>query len=199
MKLLAVLFLFLAISQASSTSEFIFESAPFASCHASTVIELGNGDLLSAWFGGTAEGNPDVAIWYSRKVNGKWSEPIELVRERETPSWNPVLFYTKDKRLWLYYKYGTTPTTWSAGRRFSEDDGKTWSAVEHLPAGLYGPIRAKPLVLADGTVVSGTSVESYRNWAVWIERSTDNGKTFAKPRRFWMRPRRLPWLIRLIR
>ena len=109
MKLLAVLFLFLAISQASSTSEFIFESAPFASCHASTVIELSNGDLLAAWFGGTAEGNADVAIWSSRKANGKWSEPVELIRERETPSWNPVLFFTKDKRLWLYYKYGTTP------------------------------------------------------------------------------------------
>src|SRR5437763_15007076 len=62
----------------------------------------------------------------------------------------------------------------------SRDEGKTWSPVEHLPAGLYGPIRAKPLVLDDGTVVSGTSVESYRSWACWIERSTDNGKTFAK-------------------
>ena len=160
--------------------EFIYETAPFPSAHASTIVELPNGDLLAAWFGGTAEGKPDVAIWGSKKSNGNWSEPVELVRERETPCWNPVYFYTNDKRLWLYYKYGTTPTFWSAGRRYSDDDGKTWSAVEHLPAGLYGPIRAKPLVLADGTVVSGTSVESYHNWAVWIERSTDNGKTFTK-------------------
>jgi predicted neuraminidase len=28
--------------------------------------------------------------------------------------------------------------------------------------------------------VSGTSVESYRSWACWIERSTDNGKTWTK-------------------
>jgi predicted neuraminidase len=34
--------------------------------------------------------------------------------------------------------------------------------------------------MADGTVVSGTSVESFRNWAVWIERSSDNGKTWSK-------------------
>jgi predicted neuraminidase len=35
-------------------------------------------------------------------------------------------------------------------------------------------------VLSDGTVVSGTSVESYRSWAVWIERSTDQGITWIK-------------------
>jgi hypothetical protein len=38
-------------------------STPFAASHASTVVELKNGDLMSAWFGGTAEGKPDVAIW----------------------------------------------------------------------------------------------------------------------------------------
>ena len=88
-------------------SEFIFDSAPFPSCHASTVVELANGDLMSAWFGGTAEGKPDVAIWASQRVAGKWAEPAEMVRESQTPCWNPVLFYTKDRRLWLYYKFGT--------------------------------------------------------------------------------------------
>jgi hypothetical protein len=53
-------------------------------------------------------------------------------------------------------------------------------APEHLQAGIYGPIRAKPLVLPDGVIVSGTSVESYRSWAAWIERSTDNGKTWTR-------------------
>ena len=170
---------------ATETGEFIYDSAPFPSCHASTVVELVNGDLLSAWFGGTDEGKPDVAIWASRRSGGKWSEPVEMVRERETPCWNPVLFYApfgpaKTGRLWLYYKFGTSPSQWTAGRKYSDDDGKSWSAVEHLPAGIYGPIRAKPLVLEDGTIVSGSSVESYRSWAVWLERSTDGGKTFSR-------------------
>ena len=135
---------------------------------------------MSAWFGGTKEGAPDVAIWSStRNVHG-WSRPIELARESEIATYNPVLFHTKDGRLWLYYKFGPHPTSWTGARRFSRDEGKTWSPIEHLPAGLYGPIRAKPLVLDNGTVVSGTSVESYRSWACWIERSADNGKTFAK-------------------
>lgn len=163
-----------------AVSEFIFDSAPFPSCHASTVVELANGDLMSAWFGGTGEGKPDVAIWASQRVAGKWAEPAEMVREPQTPCWNPVLFYTKDRRLWLYYKFGTSPSQWAAGRKYSDDHGNSWSAVEHLPAGIYGPIRAKPLVLEDGTIVSGSSVESFRSWAAWIERSTDGGKTFSR-------------------
>lgn len=168
------------LSAGAQQGEDIFSHAPFAACHASTVVELKNGDVMSAWFGGTAEGNPDVAIWGAKRVNGQWSTPVELVREAGTPSWNPVLFHTKDGRLWLYYKYGPSPSTWTGGRRYSDDEGATWSPVEHLPAGIYGPIRAKPLVMADGTIVSGTSVETYRSWAVWIERSTNDGDTWKK-------------------
>ncbi len=135
---------------------------------------------MAAWFGGTAEGKPDVAIWASHSNGGSWSKPVELVREAPVPCWNPVLFHAKDGRLWLYYKFGPAPGTWTAGRKYSDDEGKTWSAAEHLPAGLIGPVRAKPLVLPDGTIVSGSSTETYRSWAVWIERSTDAGKTWAK-------------------
>jgi predicted neuraminidase len=175
---------------AEPVKEFIYNTAPFAQAHASTVVELRNGDLMSAWFGGSKEGANDVAIWGSVRTDGRWSPPAELARENQIATYNPVLFHTKDGKLWLYYKFGPHPTSWTAARRWSTDEGKTWSHVEHLPAGLYGPIRAKPLVLADGTVVAGTSVESYRSWACWVERSTDNGETFAKfgpisvPRRF---------------
>ena len=168
------------LAYSTITQEFVYTEAPFPSAHASTIVELRNGDLLSAWFGGGAEGKNDVAIWGSRRSEGKWSEPVELVREPEIACYNPVFFHTADAKLWLYYKFGPNPQTWTAGRRFSTDDGKTWSAVEHLPAGLYGPIRAKPLVLANGIVVSGTSVESYKSWSVWIERSTDNGQTWTR-------------------
>jgi predicted neuraminidase len=168
------------ILQGATQKEFVFEEAPFASCHASTVVELRNGELLAAWFGGTGEGKPDVAIWAARRSPTGWSEPEELAREPNTPAWNPVLFHAKTGRLWLYYKFGTNPREWSAGRRSSDDDGKTWSAAEHLPAGILGPIRAKPLLLGDGTIVSGSSVESYHSWAAWIERSADNGETWTK-------------------
>jgi predicted neuraminidase len=159
---------------------FVPGSAPFAASHASTVVELKNGDLMSAWFGGTAEGKPDVAIWGATRTRTQWSAPVELAREPDVPCWNPVLFHTRDGKLWLYYKFGPSPQTWTGARKWSTDEGKTWSPVEHLPAGLLGPIRAKPLVLKDGTIVSGTSIEASRSWAAWIERSTDGGKTWAK-------------------
>jgi predicted neuraminidase len=153
---------------------------PFAASHASTVVELKNGDLMSAWFGGTAEGKPDVAIWGATRTQAGWGAPVELAREPEVPCWNPVLFHTRDSKLWMYYKFGPSPQTWRGARKWSSDEGKTWSPAEHLPAGLLGPIRAKPLVLKDGTIISGTSIEAYRSWAAWIERSTDGGKNWAK-------------------
>jgi predicted neuraminidase len=171
-----------ALGQAKPQGEFIFQpgSTSFPESHASTIVALKNGELMAAWFGGTKERAPDVAIWGSRRVDGKWTAPVELEREKNVPSWNPVLFHTKDGRLWLYYKVGPSPGDWAAGRMYSDDEGKTWSKDERLPAGLLGPIRAKPLVLDDGTIVSGSSVEAHETWAAWIERSTDSGKTWAK-------------------
>ena len=172
----------IAHAQSLPQGEFIFQpgSTSFPESHASTIVSLKNGDLMAAWFGGTKEGAPDVAIWGSRQVQGKWSVPVELEREPKIPSWNPVLFHTRDGRLWLYFKIGSSPGTWSAARMYSEDEGKTWSKEERLPAGLLGPIRVKPLVLSDGTIVSGTSFEAYDTWAAWVERSKDGGKSWAK-------------------
>lgn len=161
-------------------SEFVSNKMPTPSCHASTIVELANGDLLAAWFGGTKEGAPDVAIWMSRRTSNGWSTPWQAAREPEVATWNPVLFHSADGLLWLYYKLGNSPETWSAAREYSRDEGASWSTVEHLPAGLYGPIRAKPLLLGDRTILSGTSVESYGTWACWIERSTDNGQSWTR-------------------
>lgn len=166
--------------------EFIFQpgSTAFPESHASTVVALTNGDLLAAWFGGTKERAPDVAIWTARYTGGHWTAPVQVARETDgnkgVPTWNPVLFHTADGKLWLYYKAGESPGVWSGARMSSTDEGHTWSARERLPAGLLGPIRAKPLVLPDGTIVSGSSVEAYKTWAAWIERSADNGNTWKK-------------------
>jgi predicted neuraminidase len=164
----------------AQTMEFVGDPLPTPSAHASTVVELKDGGIMAAWFGGTAEGRPDVAIWGARRTKDGWQKPVELVREHEIATFNPVLFHSKDGVLWLYYKFGPKPDNWTAGRRMSRDEGATWSEVEHLPAGIYGPIRAKPLVESDGTIISGTSVESYLSWSCWIERSTDNGRTWTR-------------------
>ncbi|MBV8828626.1 MAG: exo-alpha-sialidase [Acidobacteriaceae bacterium] len=169
-----------AVIASAQVKEFISLDMPTPACHASTVVELSSGDLLAAWFGGTKEGAPDVAIWMSRRTANGWSTPQEASREPQVATYNPVLFHSADGLLWLYYKLGNSPSSWSAARELSRDEGANWSAVEHLPAGLYGPIRTKPLLLRNGTILSGTSVESYGTWACWIERSTDNGKSWSR-------------------
>ncbi len=169
-----------AMLHAAPKTGFIYETAPFSDCHASTIVETAPGEFLAAWFGGSGEGKPDVAIWGARLKSGQWSAPFELAREPAIATYNPVLFHSADKTLWLYYKFGPSPSEWTGARRASLDGGRTWTGIEHLPAGLYGPSKDKPLLLPDGTIVSGTSVESYHSWACWVERSTDNGKTWTR-------------------
>jgi predicted neuraminidase len=134
---------------------------------------------MAAWFAGTKEGALGVAIYGARLHNGTWSEPKELARAEGVPCWNPVLFHTLDGRLWLYYKYGKKPDSWAGARKWSDDDGRTWSPEDRLPAGILGPIKDKPLVLPNGVVVSGSTDES-KGWNAFVERSVDNGRTWTK-------------------
>lgn len=181
--ILATAFLFSGMiegAEAQVRSEFIFDQASFPECHASTIVETAHGDFLAAWFGGTREGAADVAIWLSRLSGGKWSAPEEVARETGVPTFNPVLFRGRDDRIWLFYKFGPTPMTWTGAYKISTDHGRSWSSTTYLPAGLLGPIKNKPIRLSNGEIVAGTSVESYKSWAGWVERSTDEGKAWTR-------------------
>jgi predicted neuraminidase len=167
-------------------SEFIFDQAPFASAHASTIASTPDG-LVAAWFGGTREGADDVGIWLSRQTNGQWTPPVEVATGvqadgKRYPSWNPVLFATSDNVLTLFYKVGPSPRAWWGMRRTSGDGGRTWSDAQRLPDGILGPIKNKPVRLADGTLLSPTSTESEERpskWRVHFERSADGGRTWT--------------------
>ncbi|MDB5308992.1 MAG: BNR/Asp-box repeat protein, partial [Gemmataceae bacterium] len=163
---------------------FIFDKAPFKSCHASTLVEHEPGKLLAAWFGGDAEGARNVQIWASTFDGKAWSEPTVMGSEPGQPCWNPVFFKTSKGSLVLWYKAGPKPDNWTGYVRRSGDGGKSWSEPEMLPAGFYGPVRAKPLQLASGTLLAGTSIESYRNWTPYVDRSTDDGKTWTRSNPF---------------
>jgi len=162
-------------------SEFIYESAPFPECHASTIAETAT-NLVAAWFGGTAEKNPDVGIWLSRLEEGKWSVPVEVANgkqsdEKRYPCWNPVLFQPKAGPLLLFYKVGPTPSRWWGMLKTSADHGKTWSPAQRLPEGILGPIKNKPVQLANGDILCPTSTEN-DGWCVHFERTRDGGKTW---------------------
>jgi predicted neuraminidase len=162
-------------------SEFIYESAPFPQCHASTIVET-SGGLVAAWFGGTKEKHRDVGIWLSRQVDGKWTAPREVANGiqadgSQLPCWNPVLFQPKTGPLLLFYKVGPDPEKWWGMLRTSADAGNTWSEARALPAGILGPIKNKPVQLADGAILCPTSTE-HEGWRVHFERSDDAGQTW---------------------
>ena len=164
-------------------SEFIYERAPFAQCHATTIAETKTG-LVAAWFGGTREGNKDVGIWVARHDGKSWSAPVEVANGIESPSkrhpcWNPILFQPATGSLLLFYKAGPSPSTWWGMLLSSEDGGKTWSVPRRLPDGIFGPIKNKPVMLADGALLCPTSSE-HDGWRVHFERTMDLGKTWTK-------------------
>ncbi|MBX3401667.1 MAG: exo-alpha-sialidase [Gemmataceae bacterium] len=163
---------------------FIYEKAPFPSCHASTVVEHRPGKLMAAWFGGTDEGAKDVQIWGSEFDGSAWSAPVVLGTQPGQPCWNPVLFKLASGSLVLWYKAGPSPSTWVGFERRSTDDGKTWTKPAVMPAGFFGPVRAKPIQLKDGTLLAGTSVEAgagaTRTWTPFVDRSTDDGATWIR-------------------
>ena len=162
-------------------SEFIYESAPFPECHASTIVET-EGGLAAAWFGGTHEKHPDVGIWVSRHVGGRWTMPVEVANGVESattryPCWNPVLFQPRTGPLVLFYKVGPSPREWWGMLMTSADGGKTWSKPRRLPKNILGPIKNKPIQLPKGDILSPTSTE-HDGWRVHFERTRDMGKSW---------------------
>ncbi|TWU16273.1 exo-alpha-sialidase [Allorhodopirellula heiligendammensis] len=154
--------------------EFIYKAGPFPQCHASTICETSRG-LVAAWFGGTKEGDEDVCIWTSYHDGLNWSSPIRTADGVQHdglryPCWNPVLYQPPgDAPTLLFYKVGPNPRQWWGEMMVSYDRGRTFVERQRLPEGIAGPIRCKPVLLADGkTLLCGSSSE-HDGWRVHFE------------------------------
>jgi predicted neuraminidase len=186
-----LIFSFLALTGATAQSkpwkkgiveeEFIFNKAPFPSCHAATIAETPKG-LIAAWFGGTKERNPDVEIYVSRKINHTWTKPVSVANgiQNDTlryPTWNPVLYQVPGGNLLLFYKVGPKPSEWKGWMKTSKDNGITWSEAKALPVGYIGPVKNKPVLVANNKLLSPSSTEG-DGWKIHFEASNDFGKTW---------------------
>ncbi len=163
--------------------EFLYETAPFPECHASTIAETPMG-LVAAFFGGTKERNPDVEIWVTRKVDEQWTEPVSVANgilsdTLRKACWNPVLFQVPGEELLLFYKIGSSVSDWTGHLVRSFDHGVTWSEPEHLPEGFIGPVKNKP-VMVGSKMICPSSLEGSPGWRVHFEITEDKGKTWRK-------------------
>lgn len=163
-------------------SGFVDETPATRFNHTSTIVELEPGVFLAAWVGGPGNRDPKNGVWMAYLRDGRWYEPWRAIESGfpDAAVFNPVLWLDRGGALMLSVKLGQSPENWSGMLRRSTDGGKTWSEPQTLPAGLVGPVRSKPLRLADGTWICGDSVEAFRSWACWFDRTTDQGKTWTR-------------------
>ncbi len=168
------------------TMEFVYDTAPYPQSHASTIVQTRGGTIAAVWFGGTYERHPDVEIWFARRGPAKWDTPRSVATGIQPdgtrlPTWNPVLFQDPKGPLHLFYKVGPSPWQWWGMVISSIDEGRSWSRPRRLPDGVLGPIKNKPVVLADGDWLSPSNTEQADGggWSLHFERSRDAGKTWT--------------------
>ncbi len=180
---LCLVLFFISTDAQEINHEFVYQEAPFPECHASTIVEV-QGTLIAAWFGGTHEKHDDVGIWISRKIDGTWSDPVEVVNGVQEdggryPCWNPVLAVSPQNEVYLFYKVGPNPREWWGELITSDDRGATWKNQERLPDGILGPVKNKAELLDNGTLLCPSSTE-HDGWTVHVELTPDWGKTWER-------------------
>lgn len=169
------------------TQNYIADNPVTAASHASTLVELEPNTLLAAWFGGKYEGAKDVSIYVSSYKEKKWSAPKKLIepliKDGDTLAcWNPVLFKSTSRNMYLFYKVGKNPREWFGAMIVSKDNGNSWSNPKYLPKGILGPIRNKPIETSPGIILCGSSTESIddNKWRVHLEKYTETTDTWER-------------------
>ena len=169
---LVIVMLFAALSAnakplAEISDEYLYGRG-IPTAHSATLAQAPDGALLCAYFGGLYEKSADTAIFLQRLLSdGKWTRPEEVANGKfgenlRAAVWNPVLF-TDANRVYLFYKIGDSPRTWSGFFKYSDDCGKTWSAQSPLGKDAIGPAKNKPVKLG-GKIIMPSSREFHSSF-----------------------------------
>ena len=87
------------------TSELIFPLEHWHN-HASMIVELPSGDLLTCWFHGSGERTADDVVIRGaalKRSSGTWTTPFLMADTPGYPDTNATMFLDPRKRLWLLW------------------------------------------------------------------------------------------------
>ncbi len=165
-------------------AEFVNEpTEKYPSSHASSIIELPNGDFLAACFSGSAEKNPDIADVYMRKKAGedKWSPPEVFHKTPGRSEGNTCFVIDTDGKLWLIFNtmWGKGWTMTKIRYKTSTDNGYTWSEPIWYHKFYGWLIRNRPLILDNGELLVPTYSE-FISYKSFVQITADHGKTWKK-------------------
>ena len=167
------------------SDEFLYDHTFFPEAHAGTIVETRKGDLVSAYFGGTHERDPDVCIYVNIKKKGSqtWSAPILAA---------DGVFDISDPRARLAGLSGIDEQTTSAEagpvKALSEEKGfitydyTTKKSRLPLPATLKRKSCWNPVLyeMPNGELWLFFKIGStVGDWTGWLARSKDGGQTWS--------------------
>ncbi len=159
--------------------------------HASMIVELPNGDLLTCWYRGSGERQADdVQILGARRKKGskQWSAPFVLADTPGFPDTNPTMFVDSRRRLWLIWQvivaneWHTALTEYRITSDWAGDGAPKWQLSEPL---LVVPRNFAPTVeKAVAARAKGAAPDSALG--KWAERTLRNGADKYFSRMGWM-------------
>lgn len=174
-----------SVSAAVYRSRLIYDEIPGApGAHGSTVCELADGRLMAAWYAGSYEGHPDVAIYGAYLLPGAdcWSTPFVLEKTLGLSEGNPVLHPWPDGTVTLFWvtMHGRGWSTCRIRIRDSASAGgeRRWGPERSFAEDLGYMTRHKPLVMSNGELLLPLYDE--RAWASFCAWSKDGGKTWQR-------------------
>lgn len=155
-------------------------------CHASSIAEMPNGDLLAIWYASAnGEGSEDQCIMSSRRTKSSddptgvsgliWSTPAILHDTPDRPDGNAVLFVDKSGTVWLFFTIiGIEPhSIWYIQ---SKDNGVTWNEPTFVYTESGTWVRNKPITTWSGNIIVPIYSDTTKTCKFLV--SLDNGTTW---------------------
>ena len=167
--------------------------------HASCVIELANGDLLTAWYRGSGERSADdveiLGAWL-RKGEVLWGPRFKLADTPGYPDCNPAVFAAPDKTVWLFWPTILDHHWEGALLKFAtaKDDGNHFGPIPWTREGVLH-VTPRDFPAQVEKAIAAIPQADRQRYAAILKEFTDRSKSELYQRLGWM-PRVHPTVLK---